>query len=246
MGGRGSSVARRVWAAAAGAACVLAASAGIAPAGPGPARQSVENAAGAQPAPGAEQTGANVLGHTMTSIDGRAVGLDQYRGRVVLMVNVASKCGYTPQYKGLEALYQRYKDRGLVVLGFPSNDFGNQEPGSNAEIAEFCSNHFSVSFPMFEKIAVKGKGAHPLYQALAAEPAPIGGEPRWNFTKFLVDRRGAVVARFESKTEPQSEAMIERVEALLAEAGAVGGSQQDAAGTQGAGGAGDERGTGNK
>lgn len=211
MGGRGSSVARRVWAAAAGAACVLAASAGIAPAGPGPARQSVENAAGAQPAPGAEQTGANVLGHTMTSIDGRAVGLDQYRGRVVLMVNVASKCGYTPQYKGLEALYQRYKDRGLVVLGFPSNDF-SQEKGSNQQIAEFCESTFGVKFPMFVKTAVTGPGAHPLYRQLTAQ---AGQAPAWNFHKYLVGRDGKVAASYPGATAPDSPALLRELDKLL-------------------------------
>lgn len=157
-----------------------------------------------------------VLGYEMARIDGRKEKLSAYKGKVVLMVNTASRCGLTPQYKGLEELYRKYKERGLVILGFPANNFGNQEPGTNKEIAEFCSENFEVSFPLFEKISVKGEDAHPLYRQLAKQPEPIGGEPKWNFTKFLVNHEGKVVARFEPRTQPSDPRMLEAIEALLA------------------------------
>ena len=138
--------------------------------------------------------------------DEKPQSLCQYSGRVLLVVNTASYCGFTSQYKGLEALYAKYKDRGLVVLGFPSNDFGNQEPGTENEIASFCTLHYGVSFPMFAKIEVNGAGAHPLYQFLKAErPGILGTEAiKWNFTKFLVDRTGQVRKRYAPGDTPEA------------------------------------------
>jgi glutathione peroxidase len=160
----------------------------------------------------------SVLAGTMELLDGTPVDLAGYRGRPVLIVNTASECGYTPQYEGLETLHDRYGSQGLVVLGFPSNDFGGQEPGSNAEIADFCSINYGVQFPVFAKIATLGPDAAPLYRALAALPAPLGGPPRWNFTKFLLDREGRPVARFEPSTEPDDPALTGAIETLLARA----------------------------
>jgi glutathione peroxidase len=159
----------------------------------------------------------SVLDYTLNRIDGTPQSLAEYRGKVLLFVNVASQCGYTPQYEGLERLYEEKKDQGLVVIGFPANNFGSQEPGTNLEIAEFCTSKFGVSFPLFEKISVKGEDAHPLYQVLAGQPSPIGGEPKWNFTKFLVDRSGKVVARYEPKARPDDPALIAQIDKLLAE-----------------------------
>ncbi len=160
----------------------------------------------------------SVLAGTMELLDGTPVDLAGYRGQPVLVVNTASECGYTYQYEGLEALHDRYGPQGLVVLGFPSNDFGGQEPGSNAEIADFCSINYGVQFPVFAKIATLGPDAAPLYQALAALPAPLGGPPRWNFTKFLLDRDGRPVARFEASTEPDDPALTGAIESLLTRA----------------------------
>lgn len=169
------------------------------------------------PSPGVIESapGAYVLGHKVKSIDGKDVDLSQYKGKVVLIVNTASKCGMTPQYEGLQKLYEDKKEAGLVILGFPANDFRGQEPGTNEEIAEFCTSKYGVTFPMFEKIAVTGEGKHPLYAQLAEQPEPIGGEPKWNFTKFLVDRDGRVVARFEPKVKPDDAAFLKKVEELL-------------------------------
>ena len=137
-------------------------------------------------------------------VDGRSQTLADYAGRVVLVVNVASQCGFTPQYEGLEALYQQYKDRGLVILGFPCNQFGEQEPGTDAQIAQFCSLNFGVSFPLFGRIDVNGDNALPLFGWLkASAPGVLGSEAiKWNFTKFLVGRDGKVVGRYASATEP--------------------------------------------
>ena len=142
----------------------------------------------------------------VTRIDGTADTLAPYKGQVLLIVNVASKCGYTPQYTGLEALYRAKKDAGFAVLGFPCDQFGHQEPGSEAEIAAFCSGKYDVSFPMFAKIEVNGDGAHPLYQLLkAAKPGILGTEGiKWNFTKFLIARDGTVVKRYGSGDTPES------------------------------------------
>lgn len=160
---------------------------------------------------------APIYTHTMANIDGEDVSLADFKGDVLLLVNVASKCGYTPQYEGLEKLYQRYKDQGLVVMGFPANNFGNQEPGTNAEIKEFCTTKFDVTFPMFAKISVKGDDIHPLYQYLTDKKAnsEFSGEIGWNFTKFLVNRDGEVVARFASADKPMSDSVIKAVEAAL-------------------------------
>ncbi len=156
-----------------------------------------------------------VLGYTMKTIDGADKNLADYKGSVVVMVNTASKCGFTPQYKSLEALYKSKKDSGLVILGFPCNDFGGQEPGTEKEIKQFCESKYSVSFPMFAKIKVKGDDAHPLYKQLRDQPAPIGGEPKWNFTKFVVDRSGNVVARFDSRVKPDDQEFTRVVNDLL-------------------------------
>jgi len=163
-----------------------------------------------------------VLGFKVTSIDGKEVDLAQYKGKVVVIVNTASKCGFTKQYEGLEELYRTHKDEGLVVLGFPCNDFNGQEPGTESEIKEFCERTFKVTFPMFAKVHVKGEDAHPLYRHLQAQPAPIGGTPpRWNFTKFVVDREGNVVARFDAEktyvgTPRLEPGLTAKVEELLA------------------------------
>lgn len=152
---------------------------------------------------------------TATRIDGEAQSLSQYKGKVLLLVNVASKCGYTPQYEGLEALYKEYKDRGFVVLGFPSNDFGGQEPGANEEIADFCRATWGVEFPMFEKLHVNGPDQHPLYELLTGLPEPLGGDIEWNFQKFLVARDGKVVDRIAPATKPAS--IKNKIEVLLGE-----------------------------
>jgi glutathione peroxidase len=159
----------------------------------------------------------DVLGHTLDRIDGSPQSLGDYRGRVLLFVNVASKCGNTPQYEGLESLYETYRDRGFAVLGFPSNDFGGQEPGTDAEIASFCHSTYGVRFPMFSRIRVKGEDAHPLYRDITSLPEPIGGPVKWNFQKYLVDRSGAVVARYSPRTQPEDAALVARIETLLAE-----------------------------
>lgn len=144
--------------------------------------------------------------------DEKPQSLCQYAGKVLLVVNTASYCGFTPQYKGLEALHRRYRDRGLVVLGFPSNDFA-QEKGSNQDIAEFCENTFGVQFPMFAKSAVRGSDANPLFRELAAR---TGRQPMWNFHKYLIGRDGAPVAQFSSLTAPEDAALVARIEKLLA------------------------------
>ena len=136
---------------------------------------------------------------------------ERYAGQVLLVVNTASRCGFTPQYDGLEALYGRYRDRGLVVLGFPSNDFA-QEPGAEQDIQNFCRLNYGVQFPMYEKIKVSGPDAHPFYRQLAAQG---GGYPEWNFYKYLVDRQGAVIARFPSQTSPADPQLIAAIEKLL-------------------------------
>ena len=149
----------------------------------------------------------------LNSIDGAPVHLGTYEGKIALVVNVASQCGYTPQYEGLEALYKRFKDKGFVILGVPANNFGGQEPGTNEEIKTFCTRKYSVDFPMFSKVSVKGDDKAPLYQYLTSTG---GGDIKWNFTKFLVGRDGKVLQRFESKVEPNSPEMVSAVEAALA------------------------------
>jgi glutathione peroxidase len=165
---------------------------------------------------GAEvKQGPYVLGYTVRDIDGNDVDLAKYKGKVVMIVNVASKCGLTKQYEGLQKLYEEKKDAGLVILGFPANNFKEQEPGTDAEIKEFCTGTYGVTFPMMSKISVKGEDAHPLYKQLAAQPEPIGGEPSWNFTKYLVDREGNVVAKFDPRTTPDDPALVKKIDELL-------------------------------
>lgn len=152
---------------------------------------------------------------TAARLQGDSQSLADYAGKVILIVNTASQCGFTPQFEGLEALYQRYQARGLVVLGFPCNQFGEQEPGAADEIASFCQKNYGVSFPMFAKIDVNGEAAHPLYQLLKQSARGLLGSEaiKWNFTKFLVDRHGTVVDRFAPTTTP--EAIAKDIEALL-------------------------------
>ena len=158
---------------------------------------------------------ATVHDFSVKDIHGKTVALDRYKGKVLLIVNTASKCGFTPQYKGLEALWQKYRAQGLEVLGFPCNQFGAQEPGTEDEIASFCEVNFGVTFPLFAKVDVNGDGAAPLYRHLkAAKPGLLGTEAiKWNFTKFLVDRSGEVVARFAPNDEPA--ALAGDIEKLL-------------------------------
>lgn len=159
----------------------------------------------------------SVYDFTMRDIDGNDTKLSTYRGKVSMIVNTASKCGFTPQYEGLQSIYDRFKDRGFVVLGFPANNFMSQEPGTEAEIKEFCSTKYKVTFPMFAKISVKGDDQHPLYNFLTnpATNPQFAGEIAWNFNKFLVDRDGKVVARFGSREKPDSEAVIAAIENAL-------------------------------
>ena len=151
----------------------------------------------------------------LKDINAKDTSLKAYKGKVLLVVNVASKCGFTPQYKGLESLHQKYQEKGLAVLGFPCNDFGAQEPGSNEEIKEFCSSQYSVTFPLFDKLHVKGTGQHPLYAELSGKNSPFPGDVKWNFGKFLVSRDGKILKRFDSKVAPDSPELIAAVEAAL-------------------------------
>ena len=161
---------------------------------------------------------APALNFKMKSLDDKDVDLSQYQGKVVLIVNVASKCGYTPQYKGLEKLYETYHKDGLVVLGVPANEFGRQEPGTDQEISEFCKSNYGVTFPMMAKVVVKGRGICPLYQHLTSKETDpkFSGDIKWNFTKFLVGRDGAIAGRFEPKVKPESAELTKAVEAELA------------------------------
>ena len=165
------------------------------------------------PSVNAAGTCGGVLGRTMTTIDDKPRSLCEYAGKVVLVVNTASQCGFTPQYEGLEALHRKYRSKGLVVLGFPSNDFGGQEPGNNKQIAEFCVNQYAIEFPMFAKVRVRGSGTTPLYADLAKAS---GSAPQWNFHKYLVGRDGKSVRSFESAVEPGDPRLITAIEALLA------------------------------
>jgi glutathione peroxidase len=158
----------------------------------------------------------DVLDYTLTRIDGQEDSLTSHLGNVLLLVNIASECGYTYQYQGLQALYERFHDRGFEVLGFPANDFGAQEPGTNEQIAQFCQRTYGVSFPMFAKISVRGGSMHPLYAELTSQPAPVGGPVLWNFQKYLVDRAGNVVAKFSTETEPDDPQIVAAIEQLLA------------------------------
>ncbi|MFM1768850.1 MAG: hypothetical protein RJA22_1379 [Verrucomicrobiota bacterium] len=152
----------------------------------------------------------------LKDIQGKDTSLQAYAGKVLLVVNVASRCGYTPQYKSLEATYRKYKDQGLVVLGFPCNDFGAQEPGTNEEIQQFCSSKYDVTFPLFDKIHVKGSQQHPLYAALTGKDSPFPGDVKWNFGKFLIGRDGKVSKRFDSGARPDGKELTEAIEAALA------------------------------
>ncbi len=160
----------------------------------------------------------SVFDFKMKDIDGKEVKLKKYKGDVLLLVNTASKCGYTPQYESLQATYEKYKDKGFYVLGFPANNFGEQEPGTEKEIKEFCESKYKVTFPMFAKISVKGADQDPLYSYLTSlEINPeFGGDITWNFNKFLIDRKGKIVARFLSKDKPDSQAVTEAIEKYLA------------------------------
>jgi glutathione peroxidase len=158
----------------------------------------------------------NVFDFQATSLDGKPVDLAAYRGKPLLIVNTASECGFTPQYAGLQSLYDQYRDRGLVVLGFPCNQFGKQEPGSEVQIAEFCEKNYGVTFPMFAKVDVNGDDAHPLFKHLKqTKPGVLGTEGiKWNFTKFLVNKEGEVVERYAPQTKPEE--IAEDIETLVA------------------------------
>lgn len=152
----------------------------------------------------------------LKDIDGKDTSLKSYEGKVLLIVNVASKCGNTKQYTELQEIYKQYAKQGFTVLGFPSNDFGGQEPGTNLEIKEFCSTKYHVSFPMFDKVTVKGADKHPLYETLSGKESPFPGDVKWNFGKFLIGRDGKIVARFEPKTQPDAKEVTTAIEAALA------------------------------
>jgi glutathione peroxidase len=175
----------------------------------------------AAPFAGAEEKGdkkvAPVLNFKMKTLDDKEVDLSKYQGKVVMFVNVASKCGYTKQYKALQALHDKYAETGLVIIGVPANEFGKQEPGTNQEIAEFCSTQYGVKFPMLSKVVVKGEGICPLYKYLTEKEtnAKSAGAIKWNFTKFVIGKNGAIVARFEPEVKPDSEEFIKTIEAEL-------------------------------
>lgn len=158
----------------------------------------------------------NIHTFTVEDIRGQEVNLESYKGQVVMIVNTASKCGFTPQYKELQDLYDRYSDRGFIILGFPANNFGGQEPGSNEEIAQFCERNFGVNFPMFSKVSVKGSDQHPLFQFLTTtENEDFTGDINWNFEKFILDKDGELVRRFRSRTNPTNNEILQTLETLL-------------------------------
>jgi glutathione peroxidase len=160
---------------------------------------------------------ASVHDFTMNSIDGKPVALSSFKGKVMLIVNVASRCGFTPQYEGLQSLYSKYKDQGLVVIGVPANNFMGQEPGTNEEIKEFCTRKYNVTFPMMAKVSVKGSDITPLYKYLTDknQVGEFGGDISWNFNKFVVDKNGKVVARFGSRTNPNDSELVQAIEKAL-------------------------------
>jgi len=158
----------------------------------------------------------SIYDFTLPLLNGKDAPLAEYKGKVVLVVNVASRCGFTPQYTALESIYEKYKDQGFVIIGFPANNFGGQEPGTNDEIAKFCTGKYNVTFPVYGKISVKGDDQHPLYAYLTKDANPtVAGDIKWNFTKFLVDRQGNVVQRFESPVTPDSPEITGAIEAQL-------------------------------
>lgn len=197
----------------AGAACVLLA--GVA-AGCGPSYLGPDQAQASEKGPlaMAAQT-RSIYDFTLDDIDGNPTPLSTFRGKVLLLVNTASLCGNTPQYADLETIYERYRDRGFEVLAFPANNFGQQEPGTNREIKGFCLTKYSVSFPLFSKISVKGPDKHPLYRYLT-EQSSFPGEVEWNFQKYLVDRSGNVIARYHHRTKPLSDEIVKGIETALA------------------------------
>jgi glutathione peroxidase len=149
-------------------------------------------------------------------IDGKDTTLNAYNGKVILIVNVASQCGFTPQYKNLEAVYEKYKDQGFVILGFPCNQFGSQEPGTDEEIKQFCTSKYFITFPLFDKIEVNGANRHPLYELLAGKDSPFPGDITWNFNKFLIGKDGKILKRFDSKIKPDAPEATAAIEAALA------------------------------
>lgn len=161
-------------------------------------------------------TGSSIYDYKINTLEGKAASLGEYKGKVVLLVNVASKCGYTPQYKGLQALQDKYAGKGFTVVGVPCNDFGAQEPGSSEEIRKFCTENYNVSFPIMEKVHVKGPEQHPLYARLTGKEAEFPGDIKWNFSKFLIGRDGKVIKRFDSAAKPESEEVMKAIEAALA------------------------------
>ncbi|WP_246068258.1 glutathione peroxidase [Fodinibius sediminis] len=164
----------------------------------------------------AEAPADSVHDFSLSSIDGEETALSQYEGKVLLIVNTASECGFTPQYEGLQALYEKYSDEGLVVLGFPANNFGGQEPGTDEEIKRFCKVNYEVTFPMFSKISVKGDDQHPLFSYLtSAENPDFRGEIKWNFEKFLIDKEGKLSRRFRSDVKPQSNEILKAIDSAL-------------------------------
>ncbi len=165
---------------------------------------------------GTETAGTSFYDLSVKSVDGEPVKLSAYQGKVALVINTASRCGYTSQYNGLQAMYDKYKDKGLVVLGFPSNDFGGQEPGTNKEIKAFCETNFKVKFPLFEKAPVTGKEIQPAFQYLT-ENSQSKGPVEWNFEKFIVNRNGKVIGRFKSKTSPSAKEVTALIEESLKE-----------------------------
>lgn len=162
------------------------------------------------------QAESNLADIPLKDINGKDTSLKAYKGQVLLIVNVASKCGYTPQYKSLETTYRKYKDQGFAVLGFPCNQFGGQEPGTNEEIKSFCSSKYDVTFPLFDKLNVKGAEQHPLYAALSGKDSPYPGDVKWNFGKFLVGRDGKIIKRWDSKAAPDGDEITKAIEAALA------------------------------
>ena len=156
-----------------------------------------------------------VLERKMKRLNGQEEDLSRYKGKVVMVVNTASKCGLTPQYKGLQAIFDQYKDRGFEILGFPANDFMGQEPGTEEEISDFCEINYGVTFPMFSKISVKGDAMDPLYREITTMPEPIGGDVMWNFQKYLLDREGNVVKKIGPQTTPEDPSVVSAIEELL-------------------------------